>query len=207
MDEWASACGVQRAEGFQFTATSSNNEPVDIGVMTTENLSAGSPVLLVPSDMILSGRRAREELGPITNAEELLQSTQEMEHLPQWYLFIKILTEYQRGVDSPWYPWLNSLPRYFSNGSSMTHLCCSECLPPLVGRLAIQERTRFSRFNRALKYVDFLDDSIKENRKLAKWAFAVVYTRLFEDAGDVKVVPMADMVRTGMLQSLRSPWC
>ena len=202
MDEWATACGVQRAGGFQLAVTNGpqqeqDGEPMDVGVITTENLPKGSPVLLVPTDMILSGRRVREEeFGPIPVAEEVLHSTNESDQLPQWYLMVKVLTEYQRGVDSPWYPWLNSLPRFFSNGASMTHLCCSECLPPLVGMLAIRERTRFSRFFRALRDVEFLDDSIKQNRKLAKWAFAVVYTRLVEDAttGDVKVVPMADMV-------------
>lgn len=207
MDEWATACGVQRAAGFQLAVTNGpqqeqQGEPMDVGVITTENLPKSSPVILVPADMILSGSRAREELGPIRVAEEVLQSTNESDQLLQWYLFVKVLTEYQRGIDSPWYPWLNSLPRFFSNGASMTHLCCSECLPPLVGQLAIRERTRFSRFTRALRDVEFLDDSIKQNRKLAKWAFAVVYTRLVEDTntGDVKVVPMADMVCTFALK-------
>ena len=72
-----------------------------------------------------------------------------------------------------------------------------ECLPPLVGWLAKNERIKFNQFFQALKYVDFLSPETKADKALAKWAFSVVYTRKFRSAdGDVKIVPMADMVRT-----------
>ena len=35
-------------------------------------------------------------------------------------LMVKVLAEYEKGTDSPFYPWLNSLPRRFYNGASMT---------------------------------------------------------------------------------------
>jgi len=205
MDEWTTACGVQRAEGFQLTVASNDNEPMDVGVVTSENIPANSPVLCVPNNMILSAAQARQELGASTSTvEELFRTVYELDQLPYWYLFAKVLLEYQNGYESAWYPWLNSLPRYYSNGASMTHICCSECLPPFVGQLALKERTRFSQFVRALKYVDFLSEDIKENRQLCKWAFAVVNTRSFDDTiangsggGDIKLVPMADMVSTG----------
>ena len=40
--------------------------------------------------------------------------------LPLFRLMVKVLVEYEKGQDSPWFPWLNSLPRLFYNGVSMT---------------------------------------------------------------------------------------
>lgn len=197
MDEWATACGVQRAEGFQLTS----DDGLDVSVVTTQDLPAESPVLFVPRDMIFSSRQAQQELGRADAAEDLLRKLNSEELIPHFYLFLKILAEYEKGDEgSPWYPWLNSLPRYYSNGACMTHFCCSECLPPLVGTLAMIERVKFIQFFRALKTVNCLSSWTKHNRNLAKWAFAVLYTRSFE-AGEKdpnpKIVPMADMFNHG----------
>ena len=35
-------------------------------------------------------------------------------------LMIKVLLELEKGQDSPWFPWFNSLPRYYTNAASMT---------------------------------------------------------------------------------------
>mmetsp|Transcript_2145 Transcript_2145/g.5688 ORF Transcript_2145/g.5688 Transcript_2145/m.5688 type:complete len:442 (-) Transcript_2145:200-1525(-) len=195
MEEWAAACGVQKSEGAQLTMSEGG---MDIGIATAQDIPAGQPVLFVPSGMILTGGRAREEVGIVEAAEKLLVRLNAAENLPQFYLFLKILAEYERGDQSPYYPWLNSMPRYFSNGASMTHFCCTEVLPPLVGRLANQERIRFIQFFRALKFADFLSDETKNDRPLAKWAFSVVYTRSFGTGdGDVRIAPMADMFNHG----------
>lgn len=203
MEEWAATYGVQRAEGLQLTPTysaSNNNDDDDLqnqdmSVMTTQDLPASSPVLSVPAGMVLYSLTAQQEFSPMPDVDDLFEKVYGQHRLPYFYLFVKVLAEYQAGDQSPWYPWLNSLPRMFANGACLTFFCF-ECLPPLVRRLALQERTRFSQFFRALKYVPFLSDEIKNNRKLAKWAFAVVFTRSLEvGPGDVRIVPMADMVR------------
>lgn len=192
-DEWATNCGVQRAEGFQLTS----EDGVDVCAMTAQDLPAESPVLFVPNEMILTGSKAQQELGRFETAEKRLVSGRIADHIPHFYLFLKILNEYEMGDQSPWYPWLNSLPRYYSNGASMTPFCF-ECLPPLVGWLAMNERVRFIQFFQALKHVDFLSEQTKSSKELAKWAFAVVHTRCFEtDDGDVRLVPMADMFNHG----------
>lgn len=202
LDEWATSCGVQKAGGFQLTQTSQEGEPLDVGVLTVEDLPADSPVLYVPNEMILSSRQVQQELGSVEVAENLLdllaKRTSSSNNAAGFYLMLKILTEYEQGDLSPWFPWLNSLPRYFSSGSSMTHFCCSECLPPLVGNLAGKERIRFIQFFQTLKFVPFLSEETRRNRNLAKWAFAVVYTRSFmSDDGDMRIVPMADMFNHG----------
>ena len=33
---------------------------------------------------------------------------------------VKILAEYENGQQSPYYPWLNAMPRQFFNGVAMT---------------------------------------------------------------------------------------
>lgn len=164
--------------------------------MTDANLPAETPVLYVPEAMILSSRKAQQEFGKVETAEQRLVSSKAADHIPHFYLFLKILREYETAEQSPWYPWLNSLPRYYSNGASMTPFCF-DCLPPLVGWMATNDRIRFIQFFQALKFVNFISDDTKRSKELAKWAFAVVHTRCFETLdGDVKLVPMADMVRS-----------
>ena len=108
---------------------------------------------------------------------------------------VKILKEYEMGDQSPWYPWLKSLPRYFPNGSSMTEFC-TDLLPPLVGSLVEKDQKRYRQFYFGLKYVNFLNEDTKRNKALAKWAFAVVCTRSFPTGdGDYQITPMGDMVR------------
>lgn len=118
LDEWANACGVQRVEGFEL-----DNEDggLDWSVVTNEPLAEGSPVLSVPNEMILSSTRVREELGSaVEDAVGQLRRLGANDQVPQFYLFIKILTMYEMGEQSPWFPWLNSLPRLYYNAVSMT---------------------------------------------------------------------------------------
>lgn len=60
-------------------------------------------------------------------------------------LVTKILIEYEKGTDSNFFPWLNSLPRQFFNGVSMTKVCF-RCLPPYAGWLTQNERINCSHF-------------------------------------------------------------
>ena len=208
MEEWATAYGVQRCEGFQMTATNNENEPLDVGVMTTVDLPAESPVVFVPNEIILSANRAMEEIGCIDAAENLFAKLGASDQIPQFYLFLKILIEYEMGPESFYYPWLNSLPRYFSTGASMTHFCCSDCLPPLVGNLALKERSRFRQFFKSLDFCDFLSNDTKSYKKLAKWVFNIVHTRSFPDGyGDVKIAPLADYVRIESHTSILNANC
>lgn len=193
-EEWAVACGVQVADGFQLMVTS-EYPYLDVGVYTAMDLPKDTPVLFVPSEMTLSANRAKEEFGTIVDAEDLFVQLNAYDQVQRFYLFLKILKEYELGDRSPWYPWMNSLPRYFSTGASMTHYCCTECLPPLVGSLALKEKTRFKQYFKALDFCNFLSPETRANRQLAKWAYNVCLTRSFQDGhGDYRIAPMADMV-------------
>lgn len=192
-DEWATACGVQRSEGFQLTS----EDGLDWSVMTTQPLQEGDPVLYVPGEMVFSSQAAQQELaqlGNVQDAVDYLGRLGAMDQVPQFYLFLKTLLEYERGDQSPWFPWLDSLPRLYYNAVSMTDFCY-ECLPPLVFALSRAERVKFQNFCDALAKIDFLSGQTKNNGDLAKWAFNVVYTRSFGSNGDKRIAPMADMVR------------
>lgn len=195
MEEWATMYGIERAEGFQLTT----EDGQDWFAMTDQDLAANSEVVYVPGQMILSSNQAIQELGPAEAAENLLSSLNASHQLSYFYLFLKILVEYERGDESPWFDWLNSLPRYYSNGASMTPFCYY-CLPPLVASLAMEERSTFVYFDSAVKQVPFLSDQIKNNKDICKWAFQVAYTRSFEandGSGDLRIAPMVDMFNHG----------
>ncbi len=117
--------------------------------------------------------------------------------LPLFRLMVRILLEWEKGEDSVYFPWLNSLPRQFYNGASMTKRCF-ECLPPYAGWLASNERINYGHFNMALKqgYVPLSTETIM-NREAVKWAYNVALTRYQEvyQPGRAKLIaPMADML-------------
>ena len=119
MLEWAEACGVQKAEGFELT---SDDGGYDVYARTVVDMPAGSPVVVVPEQMILSSNKAAAELrsDDMEQAEKLLASLNAEDEIRQFYLMIKVLLELEKGQDSPWFPWFNSLPRYYTNAASMT---------------------------------------------------------------------------------------
>lgn len=108
---------------------------------------------------------------------------------------LKILVEYEKGEESPWYAWLNSLPRYYTNAASMTPFCY-ECLPSLIKKLAMDERRLLGKLS--VRSVPFLSDDTVWNEELTTWAFQVVYTRSFEsEDGDLRIAPLGDMFNHG----------
>lgn len=119
MQEWARQCGVQTAEGVEVSTADGQ----DWSLVANQDLAAGSPVLYVPAQMILSASGADEEFGGNLEAAENALANMDREaaqRLPLFKLMVKILVEYEKGPESPFYPWLNSLPRQFYNGVSMT---------------------------------------------------------------------------------------
>ena len=136
-DEWASRVGVQRCEGLQLT----KNDGSDYFAITNQAIPAGSPVVYVPGEMVISSNRAQEEFGQsLQNAEERIKEGGVGNQIPIFRLGVKILVEWEKGEQSPWYYWLNSLPRLFSNGVSMTP-ACFEALPPYAGWLAVSVKS------------------------------------------------------------------
>lgn len=128
LTEWATNYGAQTSDCFQLTNTMDESNALnnDVYATTNQDLPADSSILYIPNDLILTGNKAREEFGgddATYQAEEILMNSEASGRLSQFYLFLKVLKEYECGQDSSWVSWLNALPRYYSNGASMTDFC------------------------------------------------------------------------------------
>lgn len=189
--DWCQANGVQRSGGFQL----GSDDGFDWIAGTTEDLATGSPILSVPDHMIFSSQRVRQEL-QIKDAVDQLNRLGASADVEEFFLFVKIIVEYEKGEESPWFPWLNSLPRLFYNAISMTDFCY-ECLPPLVFSLARKERVKFLNFGVAIDKIDFITAATKNNQDIMKWVYNIVTTRCFGPDDNKRIVPMGDMFNHG----------
>jgi hypothetical protein len=188
MADWAASYGVQQAEGVLLTSYDGN----DYFPMTQSYIPAGSPVMYVPSDLTFTSYKAEQEFGAsLSICENQLIQAGLGDKVPLFRVFFKIIAEYEKGEDSPFYPWLNSLPRVFNTGASMTY-ACFDCLPPYAAYLALSERQNFVNFQKAIKTAPFSEDIVK-NVTLLKWAYNVALTRSMEINGERIIAPLADM--------------
>lgn len=193
MEEWAAYYGVQKSDGFQLTSEDGR----DYSVMTNTDIPAGSPVVYVPSQMLLSSWQAAQEMGPnMQEAEAQLAQGRAADEIPLFRLFVKVLAEYEKGDQSPWFAWLNSLPRRYDNGASMTY-ACFECLPPYVAWLSMKEKLNMANFQKAARCVRGFRKSTVSNRDLLRWAYNVAATRSYDVSGERVIAPMADMFNHG----------
>ena len=198
MQEWATNYGVQTCDGFQLTS----NDGQDMYAMTNAPIGAGTPVVFVPNNMLLSSFGAAQEFGnSLQAAEQQLAQGGVGDQIPLFRLMVKILAEFEKGDQSPFFPYLNSLPRLFFNGVSFTQ-ACFECLPPYVAWLSLTERNNYVNFQKALQFVPISDET-KNAYKIVKWAYNIAQTRSFDVNGEKVIAPMADMVRTTYLFHLR----
>lgn len=191
LQEWAQNNGVQRVDGFQL----GSEDGLDWYAGTTQPLAQGSPILSIPGPMILSTAATRRELN-VDAAVDQLARLGAGNDVPEFYLFCKVLAEYQNGDQSPWFPWLNSLPRLYYNAISMTDFCY-ECLPPLVFSLARKEKVKLDNFVSALQKVDVISQEIINDPEITKWAYNVVTTRCFGPDDNKQIIPMGDMFNHG----------
>mmetsp|Transcript_1557 Transcript_1557/g.3972 ORF Transcript_1557/g.3972 Transcript_1557/m.3972 type:complete len:425 (+) Transcript_1557:118-1392(+) len=192
MADWAASYGVQQAEGVQLTSYDGK----DYFPMTQSDIPAGSPVMYVPSDLIFTSSKSAQEFGTsIAGCENQLIQAGFQDKIPLFRVFFKIVTEYEKGEESPWYPWLNSLPRIYNTGASMTY-ACFDCLPPYAAYLALSERQNFVNFQKAVRNAPISEDILK-NVTVLKWAYNVALTRSIEMYGERLIAPLADMFNHG----------
>ena len=163
--QWAVNCGLQTSDGFDVRQMQSQDGLDDACVITTQNLPRDSPILYVPNEVMMTGEKARLELGSeASSAEQMLSGFYDQEEISKFYLFLKLLWEFELGQQSPYFTYLNSLPRFFSNGASMTDFCYG-CLPPYAAGLALADKTRMKLYVQALEDVALLqrESKIDEN--------------------------------------------
>jgi len=201
MESWAEeTAGIVKSAAVQLTGIPDSvvSTHMDIFWYATDDLAEQTSLLQVPSMSILSSNRAMMELKStfteMEDAENLVVTLNAKTELRQFYLMVSILRELERGVDSPWYHYFNAMPRYFSNAASMTDFCF-ECLPPLVSKLAREERRKLRALTgAAIKRIPFLTDETKYNKELIRFAYQLVYTRAIENptTQDIQLIPLVD---------------
>lgn len=207
MEQWATQYGMQKADGVELYSEDGGS---DYALMTNSGASAGESIIWVPASIVINSASVEQEFGAgcLQEAEAVLikvdefaamkgKNTDSFYRLPLFRLMVRILAEWEKGEDSIYFPWLNSLPRQFYNGSSMTKRCF-ECLPPYAGWLASNERINYGHFNMALKqgYVPLMPETI-QNREAVKWAYNIALTRFHEvwqPDRQKLIAPMADML-------------
>jgi len=200
MEEWATQYGAQKAPGIELYSEDGS----DYQYVANQGLGAGQTAMYIPPDIVLNSASIQAEFGQsLSGAEQVVvgidQGTQQ--RLPLFRLMIKVLSEYEKGAESPFYPWLNTLPRQYYNGVSMTDACFA-CLPPYAGWLASSERQNYSNFVAAIRqggYLPLSQETIQDGTVL-KWAYNVALTRYHEVWQPERaklIAPMADMINHG----------
>ncbi|KAL7531806.1 hypothetical protein ACHAXR_004248 [Thalassiosira sp. AJA248-18] len=201
LDGWATNAGVQKVEGLQLYS----EDGLDYQYFAAADIPTGTTIMYIPAGVCLSSSTVEAELksissGGVATAIDKLDRIGGRNSIADFILFIKILVEYEAGENSPYFPWLDSLPRLYFNSISMTDFCY-ECLPPLVFSLSRLEKVKLDNFKQVIGNVDIISDYTKSNMEVLKWAFNAVYTRAYADkqgqGSEVTLTPLGDMFNHG----------
>lgn len=124
LEQWVPYAGIHLTEGaYELTETPDEmqSSDSDYSVMTNIDLPAGSPVLYVPRDIILSANAVAQELDTARAVDALYRrGVSDTTTIQQFHLVLKLLAEWEQGDESFYYPWLNAMPRLYYNAVSMT---------------------------------------------------------------------------------------
>lgn len=194
---WAVEKGVQPGEGF-FLEDYELDGNAEYKAMTSAGGTNGGLALFVPNDIIFSAARTYQDSQGALDSPLQVLNDKGMDHLAQHLvLFLYLLTVYEQGSQSEYYPWLMSLPRKWNTAASMTDFCIA-CLPPYLKSLCQEERKNLEVFTEALQQIPFISPETKDNEELLKFAYNIVRTRAFTSSdGDLKIIPVADMLNHG----------
>jgi hypothetical protein len=198
--EWSDAHGIILAEGLELLSSDEG----DWSLNHSKDLKEAQCLLTIPKSMIMSSTKVKKELGSkVEKASSYLKDKKIEEQCHQFYLWIRLLQEFEKGSESRWYGWMQSLPRTFDTAVSMDDVEL-ELLPPFAWTLAKMVRFHYRTFLEALEMVedDTLSIEIKSNEELLQWVFNVVFTRCwgkadFDDENRHDLVPMGDMFNHG----------
>ena len=212
LESWAIESGIQKIDGLELYT----EDGLDYQYITTADIPSGTTLMYIPAGVCLSSSMVAQELnamsptGGVAAAVDKLNKIGGQNSVADFYLFLKLLVEYEAQENSPYYAWLDSLPRLYYNAVSMTDFCY-ECLPPLVFSLSRLEKVKFDNFRQVLAKVDIVSDYVKSNEEVLKWAFNVVYTRAYADkdgqGSDVTITPLGDMFNHGTETEVEVSFC
>ena len=189
--EWAGHYGIQ-PENFQLQPIEGD---VNWGAVATQPARAGQRALFVPSMLRMFTPNIMQQefpnLGPMIQQRIDSKSRNgDIDLVNHFYLFLKVLKEYDLGTESPYYAWLDALPRKFNTAVNFRDVE-TDCLPPFVKFLSKRDQNNYSLFARTLKELPTpgISDATKNNMDITKWAFNVVFTRARESFGAAEIIP------------------
>jgi len=189
--EWAGHYGIQ-PENFQLQPVEGD---LNWGAVATQPARAGQRALFVPSMLRMFTPNIKQQEFP--NVAQVVQqkidpktSNGDIDLANHFYLFLKVLKEYELGTESPYYAWLDALPRKFNTAVNFRDVE-TDCLPPFVKFLSKRDQNNYSLFARTLKeiYTPDISDETKNNMDITKWAFNIVFTRARESFGAAEIIP------------------
>ena len=188
LQSWAHENDIKTLNGFTLK---DDDDTGDWSVSISQNGTKDLPILQIPSRLILSSFHLRKEISVPTSVLNDLKQKKIEHQIPQFYLWLKILKEYEKGSESLWYPWLKSLPDRFTNAIAMDDIEI-ECLAPFAWSLAKMQKLHLQYFNEGL---DEIPDIKIDDANAREWAFMVVFTRAWWNENDdgVDIVPVGDM--------------
>jgi hypothetical protein len=192
--QWAKERGIVLGKGVSLRPTSQTHDTTgteeyddDWNVGLDQAAESTDRILFIPRDVIFNSTEIQETLllqltindeGSWENAVEYIQSRNCHDQLPQFCLWIRILQEFERGNQSSWFPWIQSLPRTFTNALYMDEVELEDYLPPYAWSLAKLQLLHLQVFPEALKRMPtILSAETLHNHDLHKWALSVVFTR------------------------------
>lgn len=208
--EWGSHYGIQ-PENFQLQPMQGD---LNWGAVATRPARAGERALFVPSMLRMFTPNIIQQEFP--NIQPIVQqkiassksSNGDIDLANHFYLFLKVLKEYELGSESPYFAWLDALPRKFQTAVNFRDVE-TDCLPPFVKFLSKRDQQNYSLFARTLQELstpDTISDATKQNMELTKWAFNVVFTRARESFGAAEIIPMSDMINHRSEPNVEITW-
>mmetsp|Transcript_17244 Transcript_17244/g.26296 ORF Transcript_17244/g.26296 Transcript_17244/m.26296 type:complete len:489 (+) Transcript_17244:183-1649(+) len=201
LTEWAFSRGVYFAPGVK---VGMHEKYDDWGVILDQHQIAGTTMVKIPSSIVLSSssikfRLTKEAINFSINS---LLNHRMNEYTPEFFLMISILCEYKKGISSPWYPWLRTLPKEFNNGLYLDDLERS-CVKQVAFEFLEHQEKQWKSFYTTTKFLggqvrglSLLTDGTDDH--LIRWAFSIVFTRSWrtqdeELSIDANIVPLGDM--------------
>lgn len=203
LEKWACDNGILMENGFQLSPTHRENQQ-DWNVVLSTSATKGDRILHIPKHMIFSADAIQQQLQRQEGFQAAVDHVTQrhcQEELPQFFLWIQLLQEFEKGQNSTWYPWIQALPRHFGNALYMDDVEL-ECLPPYAWSLAKLQLLHLEVFPEALNRMpSVVSAKTRADKGLARWALSVVFTRCWGETSnnatrhyDCHVAPVGDML-------------
>ena len=118
-ESWCAENGVQKMDGIELYS----EDGMDYQAVTTVDIPTGSTVMYIPANLCLHSSTVGQELiamsPTVQTAADQLQKIGSGNSIPDFYLFVKLLVEYEAEDQSFLFPYLDSLPRLYFSAVSM----------------------------------------------------------------------------------------